>query len=74
VLGGESAGVDERAVQTMQSPLKFQTRTIALFPNSQGYVLGSIEGRCAVQYINDADQSNNFRCVFVFLHIGELCV
>ncbi|GAO48451.1 WD40 repeat-like protein [Saitoella complicata NRRL Y-17804] len=46
--------------KTLQSPLKWQTRTVACFPNGSGYAVGSIEGRCAIQYIEDKDQSLNF--------------
>jgi len=31
--------------QKRESSLKYQTRTLACFPNKQGYVLSSIEGR-----------------------------
>ncbi|EEB09196.1 RNA export factor Rae1 [Schizosaccharomyces japonicus yFS275] len=46
------------------SPLKFQTRSIACFPNSEGYALVSVEGRCAIQYVDDKNSSQNFsfRC------------
>lgn len=36
----------------MQSELKFQTRSIAAFCDKAGFVVGSIEGRCAVTYIS----------------------
>ena len=39
------------AEQRRTSSLKYQTRVIECFPNQQGYVLGSIEGRVAVEYI-----------------------
>ncbi|KAF9648783.1 WD40 repeat-like protein [Thelephora ganbajun] len=42
--------------KTVPSPLKWQTRTIALFPNADGYALGSIEGRVAIQ------KNYSFRC------------
>ncbi|KAF9975218.1 hypothetical protein BGZ73_001200 [Actinomortierella ambigua] len=50
--------------KTMQSPLKWQTRTISCFPNATGYAVGSIEGRVAIQYVEDKDQGGNFsfRC------------
>merc|ERR1712093_51847 len=35
---------------TVESPLKFQTRSIACFPDQSGYAVGSIEGRVAIQY------------------------
>lgn len=41
--------------KTSQSPLKWQTRTIACFPNATGYAVGSTEGRCAIQYVDDKD-------------------
>jgi mRNA export factor len=42
------------------SPLKFQTRSIACFPDKSGFAIGSIEGRVGIHYINDADSSKNF--------------
>jgi len=38
--------------QRRESSLKFQTRCIQTFPNKQGYVLSSIEGRVAVEYFD----------------------
>jgi len=38
--------------QRRESSLKFQTRCIRAFPNKQGYVLSSIEGRVAVEYFD----------------------
>ena len=38
------------------SNLKFQTRAIACFPDAMGFVIGSIEGRCAVQHIENKDK------------------
>jgi mRNA export factor len=34
---------------TIDSPLKFQTRSISCFPDQTGYAIGSIEGRVAIQ-------------------------
>ncbi|KAF5366977.1 hypothetical protein D9758_003962 [Tetrapyrgos nigripes] len=48
--------------KTIISPLKWQTRVISCFtasPNS-GFAVGSIEGRVAIQYVEDKDSSNNF--------------
>ncbi|KAI7882653.1 WD40 repeat-like protein [Lichtheimia hyalospora FSU 10163] len=42
------------------SPLKWQTREISCFIDSKGYAIGSIEGRVAIQYIDDKDQARNF--------------
>jgi len=35
------------------SPLRMQTRAISCFPDGTGYTIGSVEGRVAVQYVND---------------------
>ena len=39
----------------VQSPLKNQTRGISCFKESNGYIISSIEGRCAFHYVNDKD-------------------
>lgn len=39
--------------KTMQSPLKWQTRVISCFPDASGFAVGSIEGRCAIQYVDE---------------------
>jgi mRNA export factor len=46
--------------KTLQSPLKWQTRSVACFTTGNGYALGSIEGRVAIQYVEDKDVANNF--------------
>jgi cell cycle arrest protein BUB3 len=40
-----------KVVLDRESSLKYQTRTVQFFPNGQGYALGSIEGRVAVEYL-----------------------
>ncbi|XP_023170843.1 mitotic checkpoint protein BUB3 [Drosophila hydei] len=39
-------------VMKRESSLKYQTRCIRLFPNKEGYVMSSIEGRVAVEYLD----------------------
>ncbi|KAK4453812.1 WD40-repeat-containing domain protein [Podospora aff. communis PSN243] len=46
--------------KTLQSPLKWQTRVVSCFTDSQGFAIGSIEGRCAIQYVEDKDSNLNF--------------
>ena len=46
--------------KTMQSPLKWQTRVVSCFNEANGFAVGSIEGRCAIQYVDEKDNSNNF--------------
>ncbi|KAI4963776.1 hypothetical protein ZWY2020_010516, partial [Hordeum vulgare] len=44
----------------IQSLLKYQTRCVAAFPDQQGFLVGSIEGRVGVHHIDDSQQSKNF--------------
>jgi mRNA export factor len=46
--------------KTLQSPLKWQTRVVSCFADSAGFAIGSIEGRCAIQYVEEKDASLNF--------------
>ena len=39
--------------KTLQSPLKFQTRVVSCFTTGNGFAIGSVEGRCAIQYVED---------------------
>lgn len=39
--------------KTINTNLKWQIRSIACFPDATGFALGSIEGRCAIQYTED---------------------
>jgi mRNA export factor len=41
--------------KTVQSPLKWQTRVVSCFTDATGFAVGSIEGRCAIQYANEKD-------------------
>ncbi|KAL2110910.1 hypothetical protein VUR80DRAFT_581 [Thermomyces stellatus] len=46
--------------KTLQSPLKWQTKVVSCFTDSAGFAIGSIEGRCAIQYVEDKDSGSNF--------------
>jgi len=46
--------------KTMISPLKWQTRVISCFPNATGFAMGSVEGRVAIQYVDEKDSQSNF--------------
>lgn len=50
----------DRIYATINSPLKYQSRSVACFPDQQGFCLGSIEGRVAVHHVHDRDSSKNF--------------
>ena len=45
----------QKFYKTLQSPLKWQTRVASCFTDSKGFAIGSIEGRCAIQYVEDSD-------------------
>lgn len=51
--------------KTIQSPLKWQTRTVACFKDASGFGVGSIEGRCAMQYVEEKDSASVY--LFQFL-------
>ncbi|ODV89109.1 hypothetical protein CANCADRAFT_3745 [Tortispora caseinolytica NRRL Y-17796] len=42
------------------SPLKLQTRVVSCFPSANGYAVGSIEGRCSIQYVDEKQQKDSF--------------
>jgi len=46
--------------KTIPSPLKYQTRVVSCFPDKTGFAVGSIEGRVAIQYVEDKDSNKNF--------------
>lgn len=41
--------------KTISSPLKWQTRVVSCFSDASGFAVGSIEGRCAIQYVDDSN-------------------
>jgi len=46
---------------TLQSPLRWQTRSIACFPQGNGFAISSIEGRVAFHYIDEKQaKTDNF--------------
>lgn len=45
----------DRFYKSIQSPLKWQTRTVSCFADASGFAVGSIEGRCAIQYVEEKD-------------------
>lgn len=55
----------QQIAKSLQSALKYQTRCVACYPQGNGYAIASIEGRCAIQYIDEAEQQKSgfsFRC------------
>ncbi|XP_038071025.1 mitotic checkpoint protein BUB3-like isoform X2 [Patiria miniata] len=50
--------------QRRDSSLKYQTRCIRSFPSKQGYVLSSIEGRVAVEYLDPSPEVQKKKYAF----------
>jgi cell cycle arrest protein BUB3 len=52
-----------KAVMSRESSLKFQTRCARLMPNEKGFTLSSVEGRVAVEYLDEQQGSKYaFKC------------
>lgn len=46
-----------------ESPLKYQTRVGRFIPDGSGYAIGSVEGRVAVEFLNNPNRKNYaFKC------------
>jgi len=58
-------------IQKRESSLKYQTRCIRCFPNKQGFVLSSIEGRVAVEYLDTATEVQEMKYAFKCHRIKE---
>jgi mRNA export factor len=43
-----------------ESPLKYQTRCVACFPDGTGFAVGSLEGRVGIQYVQKVQGKDNF--------------
>ncbi|KAI0117588.1 WD40-repeat-containing domain protein [Hypoxylon sp. NC0597] len=51
--------------RTVESPLNHQTKAVAAFPDGKGWATASIEGRCGISAVDDAEASRinfTFRC------------
>ncbi|KAK9502844.1 hypothetical protein O3M35_011539 [Rhynocoris fuscipes] len=57
--------------QRRESSLKYQTRCIRSFPNKQGYVLSSIEGRVAVEFLDPRPEIQKKKFAFKCHRINE---
>ncbi len=58
----------------MPSPLKWQTRVVACFPSANGFAIGSVEGRVAIQYIDEKvgqPSRNAFDVVNLVIYVGR---
>ncbi|KAI9217717.1 WD40-repeat-containing domain protein [Blastocladiella britannica] len=50
--------------RTFESSLKWQLRTLAIYPNQKLFAIGSVEGRVAIQAVDEANATSDFtfRC------------
>ncbi|SCU83737.1 LAFA_0D05380g1_1 [Lachancea sp. 'fantastica'] len=51
--------------KTTMSPLKWQTRSLACYVEGNGFAVVSVEGRCAIQYVDEQEQRKSgfsFKC------------
>jgi cell cycle arrest protein BUB3 len=58
-------------VMRRESSLKYQTRSIKCFPNKEGYVMSSIEGRVAVEYFDPDPEVQKKKFAFKCHRIKE---
>lgn len=56
--------VQPQELKRQESPLLYQTRCVAAFPDATGYAVGSIEGRVGIQYVSKGfgKESFAFKC------------
>ncbi|KAL1505240.1 hypothetical protein ABEB36_004847 [Hypothenemus hampei] len=59
------------ALQKRETSLKYQTRAIKAFPNKLGFVLSSIEGRVAVEYLDSNPEIQKKKYAFKCHRIKE---
>lgn len=52
------------ALQRRESSLKCQTRCVAQMPSGQGYTVGSVEGRIAVEYVDPSAEAQQRKYAF----------
>ncbi|VDB96567.1 unnamed protein product [Peniophora sp. CBMAI 1063] len=53
-----------KAFKSYTSPLRWQTRVVTCFHSADGFAIGSVEGRVAMEYIDEKskDKAYTFRC------------
>ncbi|PWN50013.1 WD40 repeat-like protein [Violaceomyces palustris] len=62
----EENGTLRPIIEQHQSPLKYQTKSVVALPDGDGYALGGVEGRVAVQYFNDVPDKDGKVKKFAF--------
>ena len=60
VISYDVAQGQPRETLRKESPLKYQTRCLSVFPDGTGYAIGSIEGRVGIQYLQKVPGKDSF--------------
>lgn len=54
------AGAQPQEFSRKESPLKYQSRCVACFPDQMGYAIGGIEGRVGIEYVQKIPNKDRF--------------
>jgi mRNA export factor len=60
IIWYDVTGPQPRELGRKESQLKYQTRCVAVFPDSMGYAVGSIEGRVGITYLSKVSGKESF--------------
>lgn len=60
IISYDVSGPQPREHSRIESPLKFQSRCVACFPDSTGFAVGSIEGRVGIHYLQKVPGKDSF--------------
>jgi mRNA export factor len=60
ILTYNVGGAQPQEHSRKESPLKYQSRCVACFPDQTGFALGSVEGRVGVQYVQKVTGKDHF--------------
>ena len=66
--GGAVAVVTAELLSDRESSLKYQTRCIKFFPDTTGIAVGSIEGRVAIEYLDDIGIKSGEFAIIIISH------
>lgn len=54
--------------RTVESPLNHQTKAVAAFPDGKGWATASIEGRCGISAVDDAEARYSSHSSYSYLY------
>jgi len=64
LVGSGASATQSSLLQSRESSMKYQTRTIQCLPDGSGYITGSIEGRVAVDFFDMAPEVQENKYAF----------